>query len=252
MRTALLENGFFWTTHLILYYAASSIADSVYTRMNQLRTKRDLPGIHSVAMNREIWRSWDWESGGEEWTPSVEWKKSLTDSVLLKYMTKGGRILEVGPGAGRWTETLQKIAGHLIAIDISDRCIEICKRKFAGCDNAEFLVSNGSEVPLVEDDSIDSIWSFDVFVHINAPEAGEYVKEFKRVLRAGGHAAIHHGQDGGVHGGWRSNLTSKTFRAILEANGFRILTQFAEWRDGEQVFKISQYGDLLTVFENPG
>lgn len=60
-------------------------------------------------MNYEIWQNWDWEDSSEEWTESVEWKNSLIDNILLKHMAKGGNIVEVGPGAGRWTEALQKL-----------------------------------------------------------------------------------------------------------------------------------------------
>lgn len=246
---ALLENSFFWTMYLIVYYTASWIADRAYAGMNQQRVKHNLPGLNSPAMNYQIWQNWDWEDGGEEWTQSVEWKNSLINNILLKYIATGGCILEVGPGAGRWTDILQRIAGHLIAVDISDRCINICKRKFAGCGNVEFFVNNGFELQSIEDDSIASVWSFDVFVHINSQQVEEYVQEFKRVMRRGGCAVIHHGHDRGVHGGWRSNLTSEMFTEILERNGFKVLKQIAEWRDGEQYFKISSYGDVVTIFQ---
>jgi ubiquinone/menaquinone biosynthesis C-methylase UbiE len=250
IRISFVENGLCWTIYLILYYAFSSMAEWTYTSMNQLRVKHNLPGLNSTAMNYEIWSNWDWESGGEEWTQSAEWKNSLIKNILFKYTKTDGRILEVGPGAGRWTETLQLIASHLIAVDISDRCIEICKRKFAGCSNVEFVVNNGSDLRFIVDNSIDSIWSYDVFVHINVLEVEQYIKEFKRVLKVGGYAVIHHGQVGGMRGGWQSNLTSELFRTIVEANGFRILAQIAKWQDGEQEFEIGPYGDIVTVLES--
>jgi ubiquinone/menaquinone biosynthesis C-methylase UbiE len=250
-RIALLENNFSWTMYLMVYYAASWIADRAYTGMNQLRMKHNLPGLNSPAMNYQIWQNWDWADGGEEWTQSVDWKNSLIKHILLKYIRTGARILEVGPGAGRWTAILQSVAGRLIAVDISDRCISICKNRFADCSNVEFFVNNGVELKFIEDDSIDSVWSFDVFVHINSQQVEGYVQEFKRVLKRGGCAVIHHGHDRGIHGGWRSNLTAERFTDILEHNGFKVLEQLSEWRDGEQYFKISSYGDVVTVFQKP-
>jgi ubiquinone/menaquinone biosynthesis C-methylase UbiE len=249
-RMALRENGFFWTLYLMIYYTTSWIADRAYTRMNQLRIKYNLPAVHSTAMNYQIWQNWDWQEGGEEWTESVEWKNSLIKNILLKNIENGGCVLEVGPGAGRWTEVLQRVARHLIAVDISDRCIDICKKKFAGCGNVEFFVNNGFELQFVDDYSIDSVWSFDVFVHINFEQVEGYVQEFKRVLKKGGCGVIHHGYDGGMHGGWRSNLTSERFTEILEANGFKVLEQVSEWWDGKH-FKISNYGDVVTIFQKP-
>jgi ubiquinone/menaquinone biosynthesis C-methylase UbiE len=246
----LRENGFFWTVYLTIYYTASWIADRAYTNMNQLRLKYNLPGLNSPAMNYQIWQNWDWEDGGEEWTESVEWKNSLIKSILVKHISNGGCVLEVGPGAGRWTEALQRLAGHLVVVDISDRCIDICKRKFATCGNVEFFVNNGSELQFVDDNSIDSVWSFDVFVHINFEQVERYIQEFKRVLKKGGCAVIHHGHNRGMQGGWRSNLTSQRFAEIVEANGFRVVEQIAEWRDGQN-FKISSYGDVITIFQKP-
>ena len=154
-----------------------------------------------------------------------------------------------GPGAGR--KPWWRLPDASIAVDISDQCIDICKQKFAAYPTAEFRVNNGSELPFIESDSIDSIWSFDVFVHINAQETDAYLREFRRVLKKGGCAAIHHGATGGVSGGWRSDVTAETFRAFVEANGFTILTEIDEWRDGNQNFQISRYGDVLTVFQKP-
>jgi len=38
------------------------------------------------------------------------WKQSLT--ALSRSAREQGTILEIGPGAGRWTEVLQKMAGY--------------------------------------------------------------------------------------------------------------------------------------------
>jgi ubiquinone/menaquinone biosynthesis C-methylase UbiE len=248
VRMAAHENGVFWTINLLTYYATSWIADRAYTRMNQLRVKNHLPGLNSTAMNREIWQNWDWQDSGEEWTESAEWKQSLISNVLQKHMLKGGNLLEVGPGAGRWTETLQQTAGNLIAVDISDQCIDICKRKFADCNNVEFFVNNGTDLSFVQSDSIDSIWSFDVFVHINADQIESYMKEFNRLLKPGATAVIHHGHDRGRQGGWRSDVTSERFVEIVEANGLQVEEQIAGWWDGERYHRISVYGDVITIF----
>jgi hypothetical protein len=41
-----------------------------------------LPGLNSRLSNAEIWNNWDWTGGGDEWTPSEAWKRSLVQRVL--------------------------------------------------------------------------------------------------------------------------------------------------------------------------
>jgi ubiquinone/menaquinone biosynthesis C-methylase UbiE len=217
--------------------------------MQRLRETRSLPGISSPAVNREIWQSWDWSQGGDEWTPSADWKEAFRRGVLERYVPAAARVLEIGPGAGRWTGYLAERAAQLTAVDISSSCIELCREKFGHLGNVEFLVTSGEALPGVPDTAIDCIFSFDVFVHINRREVGQYVAEFRRVLKPGGRGIIHHGNVAGAGGGWRSDLTGREFTALLEQAGLRVHGQFATWDHAGHRFDVSRYGDLITVFE---
>lgn len=199
-------------------------------------------------MNEEIWTSWDWSGDGEEWTPSAAWKQSLVACVLEKYLPEGVDVLEIGPGAGRWTEALLRRANHLTGVDISETCVEICRRKFADKPNANFFKTSGRDLIGVADSSIDAVWSFDVFVHINRPEVASYVEELRRVMRPDSVGVIHHGGGAGVHGGWRSDLTKEQLSCLLEQSGFVISDQFDRWTDGDQIYDVGPYQDVITVF----
>jgi ubiquinone/menaquinone biosynthesis C-methylase UbiE len=249
MSIVLTENGLAWTALFGLYYANSSLAEWAFGKMSDRRLKSNLPGLNSRRLNAEIWHNWNWEHAGEEWTLSDEWKNSLINQVLLKNVKEGGTNLEIGPGGGRWTEILQKISGKLIGVDISAKCIEVCREKFAAYDNVEFFVNDGARLDAVADSSIDSVWSFDVFVHINSTEVEKYVQEFRRVMKPGSRAVIHHGQLGGKAGGWRSDLTTETLNQILARNGFAVIEQFTKWTDNGQEFPVGKYDDQITIFE---
>ena len=248
LRLVLRENGIVWTLYLLIYHFGSSLSDWAFTRMDRLRREKGLPGMNSTALNAEIWNQWDWTKGGEEWTQSEEWKASLIQNVLNANVPEGGNILEIGPGAGRWTEHLLKRAKRLTGIDISKECVVVCRRKFADFDNVAFHTNDGSSLTLIEDSSVDTIWSFDVFVHINESDVAEYAEEFARVLRTGGRGIIHHGTVAGKEGGWRSDLTVTRFNEILKANGLRLISQFDEWEDNGKHFKAGLYQDGITVF----
>lgn len=243
----LRENGLLWTTYLGAYYIASSIAEAAFKRMHNRALKLGLPGTSSAKLNREIWNHWDWQAKGDEWTLSAEWKESLVRCVLRKYIPSGKNVLEIGPGAGRWTEFLQPMSASLIGVDISQKCVDLCREKFASAKNVKFFTTEGNNLAGVSDQSIDAIWSFDVFVHIDSGDAEGYVREFRRVLRPGSVGVVHHGKVQ-VEGGWRSNLTAEKFRQMLRANGFTVLEQFESWQDGGKTMPAGRYEDVVTVF----
>ena len=252
-RLAIKENGFLWTAMLGIYYAFSGVADKAFAAMSKRRIKKNLPGLNSAAMNRLIWNSWDWSAGGEEWTPSPDWKDSLLERVLRPQVGQGAVVVEIGPGGGRWTEELQKRASKLVGLDISQACVDTCTERFADCDNVEFRVSSGTDLGGVDDASVDTIWSFDVFVHINEKELNSYTKEFARVLKPGGNGVLHHGTAGGSTGGWRSDVTDTRMRELLSGAGLEVVDQFRSWVDPDSnvEHQAGLYDDAITVFKKP-
>ncbi len=244
----LRENGLAWTTLLAAYYATSAVAEWSFARLQRTKAERGLPGTSSLRLNERIWTDWDWSSGGDEWTLSPEWKSSLISCVLTRYVPEGVDTLEIGPGAGRWTAVLQPRARHLFGVDISETCIDICRRKFGGSSNTTFLKSSGADLNGVPDRSIDALWSFDVFVHINRRDVEAYVREFSRVMRHGAVGVIHHGSGAGTQGGWRSDLTTADFTRLLNESGFEIVDQFERWEDNGEVYSVGLYQDVVTVF----
>ncbi len=253
LRTAALvlrENGPVWCLELLTYYAASMLADRAYTAMDRRRRSLRLPGLNSASLNREIWNAWDWGVGGEEWTQSPQWKQSLLSCVLERWVAAGSRILEIGPGSGRWTAHLLPRARDYVGIDISSACIEKCASLFRDNSHARFIVGSGSDLSGVADTSIDVIWSFDVFVHINRREIDAYAREFARVLKPGALAVIHHGTVGGSAGGWRSDLTNEALGEILGSLGLEVESSISQWNDGNQIHELS-FEDRITIIRKP-
>jgi SAM-dependent methyltransferase len=249
-RLAFRENGVWWCILLLMYYTASTVAHRAFGAMDRLRRTRDIPGMNSAALNKEIWEAWNWSDGGDEWSQSEQWKQSLIRCVLRRQIPENSSILEIGPGAGRWTGSLLERAREYVGIDISSTCIAHCQRRFGGDARAKFSVGSGRDLADVAGGTIDAIWSYDVFVHINSAEVEGYAQEFVRVLRPGGVAIVHHGAVGGGSGGWRSNLTAAVLQDILRRHDLQIEESFAHWVDGDAVQQLV-YGDLITVIRRP-
>jgi cyclopropane fatty-acyl-phospholipid synthase-like methyltransferase len=208
--------------------------------------KLDLPS-RSVEDNRHIWNCYDWSQKGEEWTRKAknpeQWLKILLDNVLYKYMDQGKEILEIGPGAGRWTEYLQPIAKRLVLVDIAPKCIALCKQRFAGRDsNIEYRVIDG-DIDFIPDNSLDRVWSYDVFVHINPCDTERYIKSISRILRPGGLAVIHHSSWGDYNdaSGFRSRTTAAAVAKFVRDAGLTLLEQNRAL--------VHKNGDVITIFK---
>jgi hypothetical protein len=127
LRIALIvikQNGLLWFLRLGIYLAASATADRCYRSMDDSRRRRGIPGLNSLALNKVIWESWDWTAGGDEWTNSEAWKASVIRCVLRRHLPESKRLLEIGPGAGRWSTELIERSSAYTGIDISASCIE--------------------------------------------------------------------------------------------------------------------------------
>ncbi|HZQ71391.1 MAG TPA: class I SAM-dependent methyltransferase [Burkholderiales bacterium] len=204
---------------------------------------------NSIAANLRMWSDWDWSRRGEEWTSSPQWKASLVRHVLEPNVPAGSRVLEIGPGAGRWTEVLQRRASHLTLVDLAPRCIELCRERFGDAGNIEYHVNDGRDLGFVPDASVDRIWSFDVFVHIQASDVERYVRQFPRLLAPGGVGVVHHSKDGKTRRGWRSDMTAGTMRRLCEENGLEVVQQFDSWDEGRVRLWGSEGGpDIVTIF----
>lgn len=195
-----------------------------------------LPNTREV--NRAMWESWNWSSGGNEWSNSeiAGWKDSIVEKLLVPFIERDLAVLEIGPGAGRWTEHIVERVSKLTLVDVTPKCIEICRQRFGARDNIDYHVNDGNDLGFVDSSSIERIWSFDVFVHILAVDIERYVAEFSRILKPGGMALIHHAKGGYDSGPWRSDMTAMLMQEFAKQHGLEVVDQFESWGDGNERF----------------
>jgi SAM-dependent methyltransferase len=242
------DNGLVWPLLMGSYYVTSAIAKTSYATAASLRAKNNLPGVNSSLANKHIWENWNWSARGEEWTLSPEWKASVVKTFMGENLANRSVILEIGPGAGRWTEYLLERCHRLIGIDISETSVLECKRRFHEYENAKFEVGNGEDLSSIESGSVDAVWSFDVFVHINKQQFKSYLIELQRVLKPGGIGLIQHGSTGGETGGWRSDVKTADVNELLRSNGLVVEYQAQSWDDNGRKFEAGLYQDAITIF----
>jgi SAM-dependent methyltransferase len=110
-------------------------------------------------------------------------QRLLKAYLLAKPFIKGN-LLELGCGEGRGTAELAAIADHYTAIDKIAEVIEKLKLLYPS-----YHFESGLFPPMAfEDDSFDSIVSFQVIEHLEDDEL--FIKEIYRILKPGGIALL--------------------------------------------------------------
>ncbi len=109
-------------------------------------------------------------------------------------------VVEIGCGVGRLTRVLAARCAHVLAVDVSERMIEIARELNADLGNVSWLVGDGTSLAEVGDERADACVSHVVFQHLPDPAITlGYVREMGRVLRPGGWAAFQVSNDPGLH-----------------------------------------------------
>lgn len=218
------ENGFLWT---VLYLLKRATHFSFFAnRLSALEKNKKYPGWNSVNQNRLTWNNWNWQQMGEEWTKSDAWKNKLADEIIGKLIPQNSSIIEIGPGGGRWTEYLQKKSTELHLVDISEKCLELCKDRFADKNNITYNLIKDVKFNFTPHNSIDTVFSYDVFVHIDKAQITEYFTEFARVLKPGGKIILHYSKIGDKFGEYRSRFTSDDMNELIQELNLKLIEEY--------------------------
>lgn len=122
-----------------------------------------------VDINKKVWNEdYPWPQRGEEW--SFSWGGAdrqwyITILPRIHSFLPAETILEIAPGFGRWTQYLKEHCMHLIVVDLSEKCIEFCKKRFSQDSHISYHVNDGKSLAMIPDNSIDFAFSFDSLVH---------------------------------------------------------------------------------------
>jgi ArsR family transcriptional regulator len=123
---------------------------------------------------------------GRDYVPGKSWK-SMAEALLrlLPPMT----IADLGAGDGSFSLLLAQSATKVIAVDASDKMLEVGREQAArhGIENVEFRQGDMEELP-IEDGTVDLVFFSQSLHHALHPERA--VKEAARILRLGGRIVI--------------------------------------------------------------
>jgi len=146
-------------------------------------------------------------------------------------------VLDLAAGHGRNTEKLRICADKVIVVDINQECIDFCRDRFKGDDKITLIKNDGTSLAGVGGGSVSLIYCFDAMVHFDSEVVFEYLREFYRVLKPGGHGFCHHSNFTGNPGGsfyetshWRNFMSKELFAHYCVKSGLRVInSKVIDW-----------------------
>jgi methyltransferase family protein len=154
-----------------------------------------------VDWNRYTWdRGYQWTGDGDEWSAAWGGARAHWFGSILPRINRflpAHRVLEIAPGHGRWSQFLVKQCTEYFGVDLSETCIQACRRRFAAEGRAHFLTNDGKSLAMVPDGAIDFVFSYDSLVHAEIDVVREYMWQIVQKLTPTGVAYIHHSNGAG-------------------------------------------------------
>jgi SAM-dependent methyltransferase len=145
------------------------------------RARKD--AFHYIASWRRDWSPDSFFQSGEE-----DYLRLVAPVFeQLGWEPQSKAMLELGCGAGRMTRSFAKRFSFVYAFDISGEMLEHARTLFPEAINVNWILGNGTDLSSLDNDSVDSAFSYIVLQHMPEPEfAFRYIREMLRVLRPGG------------------------------------------------------------------
>jgi len=214
--------------------------------------------LENVQKNLTLWdRTHDWVEDGDEWkspathagVPYDVWKASLVSHLIAPY-SRDAHVVEIAPGHGRWSKYIIDTCLHATLVDLSPRCLEFCRTRFANNANVDYFLTTGTQLPKYASGAIGFVFSFDSFVHMSPEVIEAYMFEIARLLAIGGVGVIHHADIAALatyrqrEAGERSAVNRSIVRDLAEKSRLTVCRQFTYW-DEENKFGCP--GDAITL-----
>ena len=157
----------------------------------QQKTRRSSNKDTYLVNNEDYWDEYveNWENSEENKGLRYlgnEWKnEEIFLSLLKKYSNRNYKALEIGCGGGRITSVAINLFKRIAATDVSKEMLRKCRETIRD-QNITFHKIDGFTLNEFEDESVDFIFSHDVFAHFSSLQVYPYFQEIKRVLKRNG------------------------------------------------------------------
>ena len=157
------------------------------------------------------------------------------------------KVLDFGVGWGRFYRVfLRHLATeNFIGIDVDQDCIDLCRAsipygRFEKCDVAP-------PFDLIKDKSLDIVYAYSVFSHLNEATSQLWVREFARVLKPGGMLIVTTLKKAHI-GVWQNLMETgwEGWRQALEQAGFSVPKAESDFDNGMFLYCAIGGGGVLS------
>lgn len=204
--------------------------------------RNDPEGVNKLAQSQASrWENNPYYADAERYM-AQHWEKLIYPVIKQADFS---HVLELASGHGRNSEYLLQYADRLTLVDVLQDNIERCRKRFAGRDEKiHYIVNNGSSLVDVASSSISLVYCYDSMVHFHSDVVRSYLSEFKRILKPGGHAFLHHSNSTANPGGLvvqrhiqgRNFMSASMFAHYCILEGLEVVSQqIIDWGGSKEL-----------------
>ncbi len=138
--------------------------------------------FHYIASWRREWDVDSFLASGEE-----DFARVVVPALGRARIPAGGKMIELGCGAGRMTRSFARRFERVYAFDVSPEMLQRAQQIHPDQNNILWLLGNGADLSCVRTGAADFIFSYLVLQHLPSKTlVFQYVREMLRVLKPGG------------------------------------------------------------------
>jgi SAM-dependent methyltransferase len=150
----------------------------------------------------------------------------VRDHFLRPYLSPNTTVVEIGPGGGRWTRYMLH-ARHIYAVDYHQELLNELSSNFRRS-NITTIKNRGDDFPGIPPQTIDFVFSFGTFVHLDLEIIDRYLESMKSLLKPESNVVIQYSDKtkpmAASNEGFSDNDPDR-MRALVLRHGYSILEE---------------------------
>ncbi|WP_425408867.1 class I SAM-dependent methyltransferase [Hyphococcus sp.] len=154
---------------------------------------------------------------------------NVRDRWIVPYVDAEKTCVEIGVGGGRWTRYLTGFK-KVYAVDYHEEMFAELK-KTVDAPNIEYVKNNGDDFPGVAPGSVDYLFTFGTFVHIDLDIIERYLENIRKILKPDARAFIQYSDKTKERAKQNEHFSINTpgiMVPLVESKGFKVLEEERE------------------------